>query len=62
MVTGWHASVSGGTNNDASGIFASVSGGHQNEASGLAASVSGGEEREALDEFNWAAGELFELN
>jgi hypothetical protein len=61
-VTGWHASVIGGTNNDASGIFASVSGGHQNEASGLTGSVSGGQFRVAPDEFNWAAGDLFEPN
>jgi hypothetical protein len=61
-ITGGGASVIGGTNNTASGWFSSVSGGHLNEASGVTASVSGGQDREALDEFNWAAGSLFEPN
>ena len=61
-VTHKHASVSGGTDNSASGAYSSVSGGHRNRASGIAASVSGGQESYAVDEFNWAAGELFEPN
>jgi len=56
------SSVSGGIKNQASGLSASVSGGRGNVASGARSSVSGGEEREAPDEFNWAAGELFEPN
>ena len=61
-VTGRNASVCGGTDNKARGAYASVSGGHQNVASGVAASVSGGQFREAADDFNWAAGDLFEPN
>ncbi len=61
-VTGSHASVTGGTNNEASGQFSSVSGGHRNVASGTAASVSGGDDRVAPNDFNWAAGELFQEN
>jgi hypothetical protein len=61
-ITGAHASVSGGKGGEASGDNSSVSGGHSNEASGFLASVSGGQDRVAPDEFNWAAGELFEPN
>ncbi len=61
-ITGPHASVTGGTNNEASGRFSSVSGGHRNLASGASASVSGGQDRVAPDDFNWAAGNLFEPN
>ncbi len=57
-----YSSVSGGRENLASGGAASVSGGFGNVASGAWSSVSGGEEREAPDEFNWAAGNLFEPN
>jgi len=56
------SSVSGGRGNEASGRASSVSGGAGNDASGIDASVSGGLSREAPDEFNWAAGELFEEN
>jgi hypothetical protein len=61
-VTGESASVYGGTRNEARGSLASVSGGFRNVASGVAASVSGGQERVAPDDFNWAAGSLFEEN
>ena len=61
-ITAWSASVTGGRNNEASGQASSVSGGHQNLASGGVASVSGGDNREAPDDFNWAAGDLFEEN
>jgi len=61
-VTGAEASVTGGQNNEASGRNGSVSGGHRNLASGLVASVSGGQDREAPDDFNWAAGDLFEAH
>ncbi len=61
-ITHAHASVCGGTNNRATGQFSSVSGGVGNVASGTIASVSGGKLREAPDDFNWAAGELFEPN
>jgi hypothetical protein len=59
---GLYSSVSGGAENLADGAAASVSGGFRNVASGPKSSVSGGEEREAPDEFNWAAGDLFEPN
>ena len=61
-VTGWGASVCGGSNNEASGAGSSVSGGQRNLASDNGASVSGGQDRVAPDENNWAAGELFEEN
>ena len=61
-VTGAEASVSGGNNSEASGWFSSISGGLRSLASGTAASVSGGQDREAPDDFNWAAGNLFEPN
>jgi hypothetical protein len=61
-VSGANASVSGGTDSEASGWFSSVSGGHASLASGFVASVSGGQNREAPDDFNWAAGSLFEPN
>jgi len=61
-VTGAEASVSGGTDSEASGWFSSVSGGHRSLASGNGASVSGGQDREAPEDFNWAAGNLFEVN
>jgi hypothetical protein len=60
--SGSYSSVSGGSLNVASGLGASVSGGNLNVASGLGASVSGGEGRGAPDDYNWAAGELFEEN
>jgi hypothetical protein len=60
--SGWMSSVSGGQQNVASGIGASVSGGLQNVAGREASSVSGGRLREAPDDFNWAAGSLFEPN
>jgi hypothetical protein len=56
------SSVSGGRENEASGLFSSVSGGAANLASGALSSVSGGDHRVAPDEFNWAAGGLFEPN
>jgi hypothetical protein len=56
------SSICGGNGNVASGGAASVSGGRNNVASGHVSSVSGGEEREAPDDFNWAAGSLFEPN
>jgi hypothetical protein len=61
-VTGAAVSVSGGTDNEARGQYSSVSGGHGHVASGAASSVSGGDTREAPDDFNWAAGNLFEAN
>jgi hypothetical protein len=61
-VTGRNASVCGGTDNKALGAYSSVSGGHRNVALGSTASVSGGEDRVAPDDFNWAAGNLFEEN
>ena len=59
---GWGASVTGGENNEASGHLSSVSGGNGNVASATWSSVSGGENRVAPDDFNWAAGSLFEEN
>ena len=64
------SSVSGGASNEASGGWASVSGGRNNAAgplligtgSGNFTSVSGGANRTALNDFNWAAGNLFEPN
>jgi hypothetical protein len=38
----------------------SISGGYLNVANGLASSVSGGENRTAPNDYNWAAGALFE--
>jgi hypothetical protein len=61
-ITGAGASITGGESNKASGWLSSVSGGHGNEASGWLSSVSGGQGREAPDDYNWAAGELFESN
>jgi hypothetical protein len=61
-ITGEAASITGGKDNEASGRLSSVTGGHLNIASGGGASVSGGQDREAPDDFNWAAGNLFELN
>jgi hypothetical protein len=61
-IIGANATVTGGQSNWASGKYSSVSGGNRNEASGFLASVSGGQDRVAPDEFNWAAGELFEPN
>jgi len=62
MLLGAAVSVSGGASNVAIGQFSSVSGGASNVASGLVASVSGGERHEAPDDYNWAAGDLFEAN
>ncbi len=62
QASGLRSSVSGGTGNEASGFFSSVSGGRNNVAGALASSVSGGENRTAPDDFNWAAGNLFEPN
>ena len=59
---GENASICGGERNSATGTSSSVGGGFRNVASGARSSVSGGEEREAQDEFNWAAGNLFEPN
>ena len=59
---GSYSSVSGGSENSTFRHAASVSGGFRNVAIGAWSSVSGGEERETLDDFNWAAGELFEPN
>jgi hypothetical protein len=56
------SSVSGGSNNRASGQFASVSGGSNNRASGNFSSVSGGTNRSAPSTENWAAGALFQPN
>ena len=60
--SGVSSSVSGGFDNEANGMWSSVSGGKRNLADGSTSSVSGGEQRTAPDEFNWAAGNLFEPN
>jgi len=62
QVTGRSASVCGGSGNVSSGLTSSISGGQANVASGANSSVSGGHSREAPDDFNWAAGNLFEPN
>jgi len=62
QASGIFSSVSGGRQNLASGPRTSVSGGHRNLASGSRASVSGGQDRVAPDDFNWAAGNLQEPN
>ncbi len=54
--------VSGGTSNEASGVFSSVSGGRNNVAGALASSVSGGKGRTAPTDDDWAAGSLLEPN
>jgi hypothetical protein len=54
------ASVSGGRDNTASGIYSRVSGGAGNTASGGVATVSGGFGRSATGEFDWVAGGLFQ--
>ncbi len=61
-IVGPNSSVAGGHFNTASGLSSTVCGGNQNEASGETSSVSGGQHREAPDDFNWAAGSLFEPN
>ena len=55
-VSGFYASVSGGSGNKASGIAASVSGGRDNEASGSYASVSGGYNNTASNHFASVSG------
>ncbi len=60
--TGFASSVCGGAGNMALGDYSSVSGGRLNFASGEFSSVSGGQDREVLNDFNWAAGSLFEEN
>jgi hypothetical protein len=62
IASGNFSSVSGGLFNEASGTAASVSGGVGGDASGESSSVSGGGNRVAPDEFDWAAGGLFEPN
>ena len=59
---GIFSSVSGGVHNFAVGDASSVSGGEENGARGRASSVSGGTFRNTTNDFNWAAGTLFELN
>ncbi len=58
--TGERSSVTGGVSNHAGGTWSSVSGGRENIASGAASSVSGGQNRRALNDYNWAAGALFQ--
>jgi len=60
--SGPDSSVSGGEGNGARGAISSVSGGRGNSASGFASSVSGGRIRTAPENFNWAAGNLFETH
>jgi len=62
QATGLGSSVSGGVGNVASGTRSSVSGGEGNVASGTRSSVSGGSGHSAENDFNWAAGSLFEEN
>jgi hypothetical protein len=62
LSVGSQSAVSGGHENIASGQWSSVSGGLNNEASARYSSVSGGQDRVAPNEFNWAAGSLFEEN
>ncbi len=54
------SSVSGGSGNTASGNSSSVSGGRDNAASEYASSVSGGNNRAVTDQYDWAAGSLWE--
>ncbi len=58
--SGGASSVSGGVSNAASGDFSSISGGSSNTSSGSRSSISGGFNREVPDDFDWAAGALFE--
>jgi hypothetical protein len=60
--SGIYSHVSGGNGNTASGIVSSVSGGAGNTASGDEASVSGGFRRSATGTDDWAAGSLYEDN
>ena len=60
--SGFASSVCGGEGNFAIGVKSSVSGGQGNEAIGYSSSVSGGQFRSAENDFNWAAGSLFEEN
>ncbi|MBV1911970.1 MAG: hypothetical protein KUG78_21955 [Kangiellaceae bacterium] len=57
-----YVSVSGGRNNVASGDGSSISGGNGGIADGTDSSISGGFVREVSDDFDWAAGSLFEDN
>ncbi len=59
--SGTSSSISGGAQNNASALTSSVSGGVANTASGNQSSVSGGVNRSAPGQFNWAAGELTQI-
>ena len=62
VASGDRSAVSGGYNNIASAAGASVSGGRLNTASALGASVSGGDNTSVADNFDWAAGDLYEAD
>jgi len=59
---GHTSSISGGFGNTVMNGSASISGGVMNQALGLFSSVSGGQDRIAPDDFNWAAGDLLEVD
>jgi hypothetical protein len=60
IASGDRSAVSGGYDNVASGAGASVSGGKDGVASALGASVSGGNYTTVDDNYDWAAGDLYE--
>lgn len=59
-VDGLLSSVTGGYRNQALGHWSVVTGGWQNVAAAQRSVVSGGRSRATIDEFDWAAGTLYE--
>ena len=57
-ISGWYASVSGGSANTDSGDYSSVSGGFLNTANGVYASVSGGSQNNAAGDDSSVSGGL----
>lgn len=62
IASGDRAAVSGGYNNTATGAGASVSGGRLNHATAIGATVGGGSWTTVSDDFDWAAGDLYEAD
>jgi len=58
--SGVMSAISGGQANAASGRHSSVTGGFNNSAEGERSAVSGGSGRRAPDDYDWAAGSLWE--
>jgi hypothetical protein len=62
VASGDRSAVSGGYDNIADEAGASVSGGRDNNASAVGASVSGGDATSVTNNFDWAAGDLYEAD